>query len=277
MNFAPGAWKYALFPLLGAFPALFITPGATVGLLAIGGAVLFFYRDPERTAPLSGVAAPADGKVSVLREEGDRVRVGVFMNVWDVHVNRAPIGGTVETVEHVPGAHRPAFAKESDRNERVRIEFEEHEVTLVAGVFARRIHPYLEAGETVERGDRIGHISFGSRADILLPPAFDRDDLAVERGEKVTAGETVLARRGGFELAEGAEQADADAAAADTPAADADGETDADDGADDQSGEQHGLVDDRSATADADDEGGDDDSRIEASERTGIGMVDERE
>jgi len=266
MNFAPGAWKYALFPLLGAFPALFITPGATVALLALGGAVLFFYRDPDRTAPLSGVAAPADGKVSVLREEGDRVRLGVFMNVWDVHVNRAPLGGTVETVEHVPGAHRPAFAKESDRNERVRIEFEDHEVALIAGAFAQRIHPYVEEGDAVERGDRIGHISFGSRADVLLPPEFDRDDLAVERGEKVTAGETVLARRGGVELAE-------DAEAAERAGADAEA---ADDDAEDADGEEHGLVDDRPATADT--EGADtDESRLEASERTGIGMVDERE
>jgi len=273
MNLAPGAWKYALFPLLGAFPALFITPGATVVLLALGGAVLFFYRDPERTAPLSGVASPADGKVSVLREEGDRVRVGVFMNVWDVHVNRAPVGGTVEAVEHVPGAHRPAFAKESDRNERVRIELEDHEVTLVAGAFARRIHPYVEEGDTVERGDRIGHISFGSRADVLLPPEFDREDLAVERGEKVTAGETVLARRGGFELAEGAEAAErADAEAPDADAENADAE-DADAG---EERDAHGLVDDRPATADIED-ADTDESRFEASERTGIGMVDERD
>ncbi|MFC6728287.1 protein sorting system archaetidylserine decarboxylase [Natronoarchaeum mannanilyticum] len=265
MNFAPGAWKYALFPLLGAFPALFITPGATIVLLALGGAVLFFYRDPERTAPISGVAAPADGKVSVIREEDDRVRLGVFMNVWDVHVNRAPLGGTVEAVEHVPGAHRPAFSKSSDRNERVRIEFEDHEVALIAGAFAQRIHPYVEEGDAVERGDRIGHISFGSRADVLLPPEFDREDLAVDRGEKVTAGETVLARRGGFELAEDAEAAERadgdDAGAADADAGDA--ETEA-----------HGVVDDRAATTDSEES---DESRLDASERTGIGMVDERE
>lgn len=273
MNFAPGAWKYALFPLLGAFPALFINPGVTVALLAVGGGVLFFYRDPERTAPLSGVAAPADGKVSVVREEGDRVRLGVFMNVWDVHVNRAPLGGTVEAVEHVPGAHRPAFAKESDRNERVRIEFEDHDVALIAGAFAQRIHPYVEEGETIERGDRIGHISFGSRADVLLPPAFDREDLDVERGEKVTAGETVLARRGGFELAEGAEaleQDDADAGDAEVAGDDADAD------AEDAEGRAHGLVDDRPATADSED-AETDESGLEDSELTGIGMVDERE
>ncbi|SNZ04817.1 phosphatidylserine decarboxylase [Natronoarchaeum philippinense] len=242
MNFAPGAWKYALVPLLGAFPALIFSPGVTAVLLALAGAVLYFYRDPERTAPVSGVAAPADGKVSVLREEDGRVRVGVFMNVWDVHVNRAPMGGTVETVEHVPGAHRPAFAKESDRNERVRIAFEDYEVTLVAGAFARRIHPYLEADDAVERGDRIGHISFGSRADVLLPPTFDREDVVVERGEKVTAGETVIARRGG------------------------DGPVDEFDAA-----EQF--------DAEASDEGRTDlgDSQTESAERTGVGMVDERE
>jgi phosphatidylserine decarboxylase len=132
--------------------------------------------------------------VSAIREEGDQVRVGVFMNVTDVHVNRAPAGGTVQSVEHRPGANKPAFSKDSDRNERVRIELEEHTVVLIAGWFARRIHPTVEAGEKLRRGQRIGHISFGSRADVVLPPGYEIDDLRVDTGDAVRAGETGLVK-----------------------------------------------------------------------------------
>jgi len=193
MRFAPGAFKFAALPLLGAVPAFFISPGVGFLLLAVGVAILAFFRDPERTPPPSGVVSPADGKVSVLRMEGDRVRVGVFMNVHDVHVNRAPLGGQIEAVEHEPGGHYPAFSKDSDQNERVRVRFPDHDVTLIAGAFARRITPYVESGKTVDRGERIGHIAFGSRADVLLPPRFDRDDVAVDIGDRVRAGETTIA------------------------------------------------------------------------------------
>ena len=193
-RFAPGAWRYAAVPLALAVPALVLSPLGSLAALALAAAVLLFHRDPERTAPSAGVVAPADGRVSVVREEGDRVRVGVFMNVTDVHVNRAPIGGRVESVEHEPGKHRPAFSKESDNNEKVHVGFADHEVTLIAGAFARRIHPYVEPGEELSRGARLGHISFGSRADVLLPPEFDLADVTVERGQKVRAGETVVAR-----------------------------------------------------------------------------------
>ncbi|WP_135822685.1 protein sorting system archaetidylserine decarboxylase [Halostella litorea] len=196
MTLAPGGWRYAVPPALAAVPALIFSVGLSAALVALAVGVVAFFRDPDRTPPPTGVLSPADGKVSVIREEGDRLRVGVFMNVWNVHVNRAPMAGTVESVEHRPGAHRPAFSKESDRNERVWIEFGECEVSLIAGAFARRIHPYVEAGDAVSRGDRIGHIAFGSRADVLLPPDVDRADLAVEKGDKVTAGESVIAYSG---------------------------------------------------------------------------------
>lgn len=198
MNFAPGAWRYAVVPLLVAPFAFIFSVGASVLALALGAFVLCFFRDPERTPPPAGVVAPADGKVSVRREEGDRVRLGVFMNVWNVHVIRAPFDGVVEEVEHVPGAHRPAFSKDSDRNERVHVRFGadgttgDREVTFVAGAFARRIHPYVEPGDELERGERIGHIAFGSRVDVLFPPAVDLEDVAVSLGEAVTAGESIV-------------------------------------------------------------------------------------
>ncbi|SER91140.1 protein sorting system archaetidylserine decarboxylase [Natrinema salaciae] len=238
MNFAPGAWKYALLPLLAAPFALLISVTASLVALAAGAGTLAFFRDPDRTPPPTGVVSPADGNVSVLREEGDRVRLGIFMNVWHVHVVRSPFAGRVTDVEHVSGANRPAFSKESDRNERVHVRLEtdsptlpsdddgtatvadageepvgtdgdgsdtaesptdrsdepaaDAEVTLIAGAFARRIHPYAERGDDLERGERIGHIAFGSRVDLLFPPAVDLEDVAVEPGDSMTAGETVV-------------------------------------------------------------------------------------
>jgi phosphatidylserine decarboxylase len=192
-DLAPGAWRYGLPPILVGFVLTPFTGPVGIGLVALGIGVLLFHRDPERSPPASGIVAPADGTVSVVREEEGRIRVGVFMNVTDVHVNRAPMGGTVESVEHRPGANKPAFTKESERNERVDIAFEDHEVSLIAGWFARRIHPYVEAGDELARGDRLGHVSFGSRADILLPDGVRHADLRVTKGDPVRAGETVIA------------------------------------------------------------------------------------
>ena len=226
MKFAPGAWKYAIVPLLAAPFAFVISATAGLVTFALGAGTLAFFRDPDRTPPPTGVVSPADGTVSVLREEADRVRLGVFMNVWHVHVVRAPFDASVIDVEHVSGANRPAFSKESDRNERVHVRCEsdspnlpesdgdgegdesvggsadphsrpdepagDAEVTLIAGAFARRIHPYVEPGDEVERGDRIGHIAFGSRVDLLFPPEVDLEDISVEVGDSMTAGETVV-------------------------------------------------------------------------------------
>ena len=217
MKFAPGAWKYAILPLLVAPFALVFSVTASLLALVASAGTLAFFRDPERTPPPTGVVSPADGTVSVLREEGDRVRLGVFMNVWHVHVIRAPFDATVTDVEHVSGANRPAFSKESDRNERVHVRFEtasptlpapaepapdttqsrdastsDAEVTFIAGAFARRIHPYTERGDDVDRGDRLGHIAFGSRVDLLFPPTVDLEDVAVGVGDSMTAGETVV-------------------------------------------------------------------------------------
>lgn len=193
MQFAPGGLRYGGTALVLALPALFVSVWLSVGLLGCAGFILWFYRDPDRGIPSSGFVSPADGRVTVIREEDDRVRVGVFMRVRDVHVNRAPYGGTVQEITHRVGANRPAFAKDSDRNERVRITFETMETVLIAGSFARRITPYVAVGETVGRGDRIGHIAFGSRADVLLPPEIDRSELRVEEGTRVIAGETIIA------------------------------------------------------------------------------------
>ncbi len=196
MKLAPGAWRYALPPLVAAPFAAIFSAGAAILAAAAGVATLAFFRDPDRTPPLTGVLAPADGTVSVLRTEGERVRLGIFMNVWNVHVVRAPVAGSVVDLEHVPGANRPAFSKDSDRNERLHVRLGGDEgsavVTLVAGAFARRIHPYVDPGDRLERGERLGHIAFGSRVDVLFPPSVGPGELAVGPGDRTTAGETVV-------------------------------------------------------------------------------------
>jgi len=191
------AWRLALVPALVAAVTLPFLPPVGLLALAVSLGVLWFHRDPDREPPEpeATVIAPADGTVSVVREEGERLRIGVYMSATDVHVNRAPIAGEVREVRHRPGANRPAFDKESDRNEQVAIDFGEYELLVIAGWFARRIHPAVEAGDRVERGDRVGHVSFGSRADVILPVDINEDDLLVAEGDAVRAGETIIAER----------------------------------------------------------------------------------
>ena len=194
---APGTTRLAhLCGLLPILLSLLVPPAVLLVPVAFAIAV-WFNRDPERSPTgTDGYLSPADGRISVIREEDhdgeSRVRVAVFMNVTDVHVNRMPAPCTVESVTHEPGKHLPAFTKESDRNERVRFDCGAFEVTLIAGAVARRIHPWVEAGTALERGQRFAHISFGSRADVLFPPEVSLEDVVVERGEKVRAGDSVL-------------------------------------------------------------------------------------
>lgn len=156
--------------------------------------VVWFFRDPGRTVPDEHglLVAPADGRVVVASPR----RVSVFMNVFDVHVCRSPVAGTVESVDHTPGRFLNAARDEaSEQNERVRIVIRTPEgaiaITLVAGLIARRIVPWVEPGTHLERGERVGLIRFGSRVDLELPEAAAR---AVAVGDRVTAGETVVAR-----------------------------------------------------------------------------------
>ncbi|WP_144904775.1 protein sorting system archaetidylserine decarboxylase [Halobellus captivus] len=199
MRFAPGVRRFAVPAFAAAAVLSLLASPFAIVALAVGGFVMWFFRDPERRPSGPGVVSPAEGHVSVVREEGDQLRVGVFMNVTDVHVNRAPFEGRVERVTHRPGKHLPAFSKESERNERVDVDVATEEgpaeLSLIAGAFARRIHPYVERGDDLARAQRIGHIDFGSRADVLLPPPYDRGDLLVEEGDRVRAGESIVAAK----------------------------------------------------------------------------------
>ncbi|GAA3447487.1 phosphatidylserine decarboxylase [Planomonospora venezuelensis] len=167
---------------------------AAAPLTALTGAMLWFFRDPERTPGSARILSPADGVVQSIDPWPDgRTRVAIFMSPLNVHVNRAPLAGTVTSVEHVPGGFVPAFNKDSDRNERVVWHLDtalgDIELVQIAGAVARRIVPYLTAGAKVARAERIGLIRFGSRVDVYLPEGVAP---AVSVGQKTVAGVTGL-------------------------------------------------------------------------------------
>jgi len=155
---------------------------------------LWFFRDPERDSPDDPqvLVSPADGRVLIATNE----KISIFMNVFDVHVCRTPAGGRVEEVRHVPGKFLAAYHDSaSEHNERASIRMRDGErtltFTLVAGLIARRIVCRVVPGEVLRTGDRVGLIRFGSRVDVWPPPGFSPQ---VRSGERVIAGETVIAR-----------------------------------------------------------------------------------
>lgn len=163
---------------------------AAVPLTALTGGMLWFFRDPDRVPGQGRVLSPADGVVQSIDPWPDgRTRVAIFMSPLNVHVNRAPLAGTVTSVQHVAGGFLPAFNKDSDQNERVVWHFEtalgDIEMVQIAGAVARRIVPYVSAGAKVSQTERIGLIRFGSRVDIYLPEGISP---AVAVGEKTVAG-----------------------------------------------------------------------------------------
>lgn len=194
MQIAPGGTRYALLALAVAVPAVFITGWLSVVFIGLAVFTLWFFRDPERSPPPAGIVSPADGTVMTIDEQDGQVRLGIFMGLTDVHVTRVPLDGRVLDVEHRLSANRPAFSKASERNERLVIDFDSFRVALIAGWFARRISPYVSPGDEMTRGDRLGHIAFGSRVDIHLPTELDVGDLTVQEGDSVQAGESVIAQ-----------------------------------------------------------------------------------
>jgi phosphatidylserine decarboxylase len=184
-----GNWTWAVAPvLLAAF-------------------FLWFFRDPRRAIP-SGpglVVSPGDGKVtetvSISTPEGPRQRISIFLSVFNVHVNRSPIGGVLSRVQYRKGEYLNAMNPASaDRNEQnaVTVKGQGFEVTFkqIAGLLARRIVFNFAEGDTVERGQRVGLIKFGSRVDVILPAEAV---VKVKTGEIVKGGASVLAAMPGQE------------------------------------------------------------------------------
>ncbi len=167
-----------------------------MGILAVF--CLYFFRDPEREIPTGAVAvSPADGKVTELVPEGGLQRLTIFLNVFDVHVNRSPIGGTIEKVQYQTGKFLVASKPEcSAENEQNIVTVKGDGTTLVfkqiAGLIARRIVFDKKAGDRVAIGQRIGLIKFGSRCDVLFGPEWE---VTVRPGQRVAGGSCVIARR----------------------------------------------------------------------------------
>jgi phosphatidylserine decarboxylase len=159
---------------------------------------LYFFRDPERVPPKGPVAvSPADGKVVAVKPELAGKRISIFLNVFNVHVNRSPVAGIISDVQYKKGCFKVA-SKEvcSEENEQNVVTVQDEGSTVVfkqiAGLVARRIVFTKRVGDCVKLGERIGLIKFGSRMDVLLGPEWE---ILVQPGMKVVAGQSVLARR----------------------------------------------------------------------------------
>jgi len=179
-----GSWPWAIAPvLLAAF-------------------FLWFFRDPERTIPGAPglIVSPGDGvvteTVAIDTPEGPRQRISIFLSVFNVHVNRAPITGVLARVEYKKGlylnAMNPASAERNEQNIAT-VRDGEVEVTFkqIAGLLARRIVFNMQEGDRVERGQRVGLIKFGSRVDVIVPA---NARIVVKKGDKVKGGASVLAQ-----------------------------------------------------------------------------------
>jgi phosphatidylserine decarboxylase len=206
---AAGAVPSLLAALLGRTRAAAVLLTLPVGIVA-------FFRDPDRSVDVTPadedtVVAPADGRVMhagpgqpgvapPATEQGEWQQVSIFLSVFDVHINRAPYGGTVTDVTYRPGKWLAAYKFESaTQNERSDITVE-REVRgrrravvfrQIVGAVARRVVTRIAAGDEVATGERIGLMKFGSRMDVFLPPEVD---LEVRKGDRTVAGETVLGR-----------------------------------------------------------------------------------
>jgi len=195
---------YALFLLAtGLLIGSLTSPWAGIPCYILCLFCLWFFRDPDREIPTGPVAvSPADGKVVLIRPEADgRTRLAIFLNVFDVHVNRTPISGTIKKIHYRHGkflvASHDAASLENEQNTLVvegdgpaqgtTVEFSQ-----IAGLIARRIVCYKKLGDHVAAGERIGLIKFGSRVDLLFGPEWK---LEVAVGQRVAAGSSIIARR----------------------------------------------------------------------------------
>jgi phosphatidylserine decarboxylase len=161
---------------------------------------LIFFRDPNRDIPTAPglIVSPGDGKVEeaewIETTAGSRFRVSIFLSVFDVHVNRVPISGTVTLMEYREGQFLNAMSPESAiLNEQTLIVIEDGETSVsfkqIAGLLARRIICDVKTGDVVHRGQRMGMIKFGSRVDVLMPADVE---LRVKPGDRVQGGKSVL-------------------------------------------------------------------------------------
>ncbi len=190
-----------LIPFLLISGGFFYFQATGIGLLFLGLAffVAFFFRDPERVIPPEpgAIVSPADGKVvKISCEEDGTTRLSIFLSVFNVHINRAPISGLVKAVHYRRGKFKVAFDEAASfENEQNLITLAngpiEISVSQIAGILARRIVCWCKPGDQLERGQRIGLIKFGSRVDVFFPPGVV---LEVQVGDRVWGASSILGR-----------------------------------------------------------------------------------
>jgi phosphatidylserine decarboxylase len=175
-----------------------VDPLAGLAFLPLTGFVLYFFRDPDRVVPQDAglIVAPADGRVTAVETVPGGARISIFLSVFDVHINRSPVSGTVRRRQYTPGRFLPAWdPRVAAENERNHLEIEAPDgtygVTQIAGILARRIVCRKAEGDRVGRGERIGLIRFGSRTDLHLPPGVAP---LVRVGDRVRGGVTIMAK-----------------------------------------------------------------------------------
>jgi phosphatidylserine decarboxylase len=203
IKLAPEGYPFILgFLILTVLVAVVMPWGATVPF-ALALFMAYFFRDPERHAPEGEnvVVSPADGKVILIQNvyeekflKSDALEVSIFMSPLNVHVNRAPCDGNVQTVVHTPGKFLSAFKHEASlQNENIAMlldtKYGKVLVRQVAGFLARRAVCRVKPGDSLRKGERYGIIKFSSRLDLYLPKSAQ---LKVKLGDKVKAGETVI-------------------------------------------------------------------------------------
>jgi len=186
---------------LGIGLAYFVHPWLGIPFYVLAAFCLYFFRDPDRTAPTGdAIVAPADGKVVAIRQTGpSETRISIFLNIFDVHVNRTPIPGKITEVLYRKGKFLVASHEEASvENEQNTLVVEGPRGRVVcrqiAGLIARRIICHKQAGDVVAPGERIGYIKFGSRVDVLFGPEWE---LTVNIGDRVSAGTSILAKPSG--------------------------------------------------------------------------------
>ncbi len=196
-----GIYYGLAFIAIAALVAWLAVPALAGIPLLLAAFFLWFFRDPERSIPAvqGAIVSPADGKVtdiSAVQQDGEtRMRISIFLNVFDVHVNRSPISGVIEEVRYQKGKFRNAMADDSaESNEQniVTIRGDAGTVVMkqIAGLLARRIVFTKKVGDRLERGERVGLIKFGSRTDVVFTGSAD---MKVRKGDRVKGGSTVLA------------------------------------------------------------------------------------
>jgi phosphatidylserine decarboxylase len=187
--------------IVAALVAWLTIPGLAAVPLLLAAFFLWFFRDPERRIPAiqGAIVSPADGKVTAIsevQEDGElRTRISIFLSVLDVHVNRSPVSGLIEEVRYQKGKFGNAIgAASSEENEQNVVTVQADAGTVVfkqiAGLLARRIVFTKQVGDTVERGERVGLIKFGSRTDVIFPATAE---MKVRVGDRVKGGSSVLA------------------------------------------------------------------------------------